>query len=62
MDILHRGPNNREATGLCRKGINLISPLPNIAEKAFNRIGAANVAVHDRRKGIKRQKMRFIFT
>ena len=31
MDILHRGPNNREATGFGCKGINLIGTLANIA-------------------------------
>lgn len=62
MDILHRGPNNREATGFGCKGINLIGTLANIAEKTLNGIGTANRAMHDRREGIKRQKMLFIFT
>jgi hypothetical protein len=62
VDILHHGPNNREARGFSRKGVNLIGPLPHIAEEAFNRIGAANVAMHQWWEGIKRQQMRFIFT
>ena len=48
MDVLHHSPHDGQTTRLGRKGINLISPLPHIAEKAFNRIGAANVAIHDR--------------
>src|SRR6266702_2957034 len=40
-----------------RACVNLIRPLANIAKEAFNRIGAANVAMHDRRKRIKGQKM-----
>src|SRR5258708_9281127 len=61
MDILHGGPNNRKATGLRGKSINLIGPLPNIAEKAFNRIGTANVTMHHRRESIKREEMLLIF-
>jgi hypothetical protein len=57
MDILHRGPNNREATGFGCKGINLIGTLANIAEKTLNGIGTANIAMHDRREGIKRQSL-----
>lgn len=53
MDILHRGLNNREATGFLCKGINLIGALPNVAEKTFDGIGTANVAVHHRRKRVK---------
>ncbi len=44
------------------QGVNLIGALPNIAKQAFNGIGATNVAMHDLWKGIKRQKMVFIFT
>ncbi len=62
MNILHRGPHNREATGLCGKGINLIRPLPNVAEKAFNRIGTANIPMHHRRESIKREEVLLIFT
>jgi len=40
----------------------LIGALPNIAKEAFNRIGAANRAMHDRWEGIKGQKMLFVFS
>jgi hypothetical protein len=62
MNTLHRRPNNREATGLSRKGIDLVGPLPNIAEKAFNGIRAANIPMHHRRERIKREKMLLVFT
>ena len=39
MDILHHGPDTTDAAGFCCKGINLIRPLPDIAEEALNRIG-----------------------
>ena len=61
VEILHDCPHDGQATGLGGKGINLISPLPHIAEKAFNCIGTANVAMHDRRKRIKHEEMLFIF-
>jgi hypothetical protein len=62
MDILHRGPNNREATGFCRESINLVSALSHVTEKAFNGIGGASISMHHLWKGIKCQKMLFIFT
>lgn len=62
MDILHCGPHNREATGFSGKSINLISPLPNGAEKAFNRIRTANIPIHNRWESIKREEMLLIFT
>ena len=62
MDILHHRRDNGQATGFCCEGINLIGALPNIAKETFNGIGAANVPMHDLRKGIKREKMLFIFT
>ena len=45
-DILHRSPNNRDATGFCRESTNLVSALSHVTEKAFNGIGGANIAVH----------------
>jgi hypothetical protein len=39
-DILDRGPDNRQATGLGREHINLIGTLPHIAEQALNGIGS----------------------
>ena len=60
-DILHDCPDNGETTGFRREGVNLIGALPDIAKEAFNRIGTANGAMHDGRKGIKSQQMLFIF-
>lgn len=62
MDILHHGPHDRQATGFRGEGINLVSSLPNSAEKAFNRIGRANGAMHDWWESIQCQQMFFIFT
>ena len=62
MDILHGSPDNREATGLSGKGINLISPLPSVAEKAFNRIGTSNIPMHNQWESIKREEMLLVFT
>ena len=59
-NILHDGPDDSQATGFCRESIDLIGALPHIAKEAFNRVGAANVAMHDRWKGIKGQHMLFI--
>ena len=36
MDVLHRGPNNREATGLGGEGVYLISPLSDIAKETLS--------------------------
>ena len=60
-DILHHGPDNGQATGFRGEGVNLIRAPSNMTKQAFNRIGATNVAMHDLWKGIKRQKMLFIF-
>ena len=60
-DVLDGRPDNRQATGFCGEDVNLIGALPDIAKQAFNRIGAANVTVHDWWKGIKGQQMLFIF-
>jgi hypothetical protein len=53
-DILDRGPNDGETTGLGGEHIDLIGALPHIAEKTLNGIGGLNVSVHALRKGIKR--------
>jgi len=60
-DILHHGPDNGQATAFCCEGVNLIRTLPNIAKETFNGVGSTDVAMHDRWKGIKGQKMLFIF-
>ena len=59
-NILHDGPNDRQATGFGRESIDLIGALPDIAKEAFNGVGTANIAMHDRWKGIKGQQMLFI--
>ncbi len=61
-DILHHGPHDGQTTGFRGESINLIRPLPHEASQAFNRIGAANVAMHDWWKSVKCQKMLFILT
>jgi hypothetical protein len=45
-DILDRGPNNGEATGLRREYINLIGALSHEASEAFDRIGRLDMSVH----------------
>src|SRR5258707_620001 len=62
MNVLHDGPHDGQATGFGGEGVNLVRPLPDIAKETFNRIRTANVAMHDWRKSIKRQKMLFIST
>lgn len=59
---MHDRPDNGQAAGFRREGVNLVSPLPHIAKETFNGIGAANVTMHDWWKGIKREQMGFIFT
>jgi len=59
-DILHDRPDNGQTAHLGRKGINLIGALSDITEKAFNRIGGLDVAMHALWKGIKGQQMLFI--
>ena len=51
-DILHRCPDDGEATGFRREHINLIGALPHIAEQTFNGIRALNISVHRLRKPI----------
>ncbi len=60
-NILHHGPDDGQAARFGRENVNLIGALPHEASQAFNRIGAANVAVHDGWEGIKGQQMLFIF-
>ena len=45
-DVLNRRPDNGEAPGLGREGVNLIDPLPHIAEEAFDGIGGLNMPMH----------------
>jgi|SRR5579859_6986110 len=60
MDILHYSPDNSETTRLGCEGINLVSALPDIAEEAFDGIGALDVSMHRRGKGVKSQQMLLI--
>lgn len=55
VNILDRCPDNRQATGLRREHLNLISTLPYITKQTFNRIGGLNVSVQSRRKLVKRK-------
>jgi hypothetical protein len=59
-DILDRGPNDGETTGLGGEHIDLIGALPHEASETLNSIGGLNVPVHALRKGIKRQEVLFI--
>ncbi len=52
VDILDGGPDNRQATALGGKDIDLIGALAHIAEQAFNGIRGLNVPVQPLRKGI----------
>jgi hypothetical protein len=61
MNVLHHSPDNRETRCFRREGVNLICPLPYIAEKTFNGIGRADIAVHHVRKVIIGQKVLLIF-
>ena len=45
-DILDGGPDNGQATGLCREHINLVGALPHIAIEAFNGIRGLNMPMH----------------
>lgn len=62
VDILHDGPNDRQTTGFCGEGVNLIRALSYVTKKTFNRIGRPNIAMHHLRESIKGEKMLFIFT
>ena len=59
-NILHRGPNDAQATGFRREHVNLVSALSHIAEEAFDGIGGLNVAMHGSRELVKGQEMLFI--
>ena len=59
-DILHRCPDDGEATGFRREHINLIGALPHIAEETFDGIGRLNMPLHGGRELVKRQEVFFI--
>jgi hypothetical protein len=60
-DILHSCPDNRQATGLRGEDVDLIGALAHEALETLKGIGGLNVSVHGLRKGIKGQKVLFIF-
>ena len=49
-DILHRCPDDGEATGLRREHVDLIGALPHITEETFNGVGRLNVPMHGLRE------------
>ena len=59
-NILHRGPNDAQATGFRREHVNLVSALSHIAEQAFDGIGGLNMPMHRLRELVKGQEMLFI--
>jgi hypothetical protein len=61
MNSLHHCKDNAQTARFCCESINLIGSPPHVAKKAFNRIRATNIPMHDLRESIKRQEMRFIF-
>ena len=58
-DILDRGPDNRQATGLGGEDVNLIGTLAHIAEQTFNGIGGPDMPMHPLRKVVKREGFLF---
>src|SRR5712692_1226794 len=61
-NILDRGPDDREATGLGREDINLIGTLAHEALETLDSIGRLHVSVHGSRKFVKRQEVLFILS
>src|SRR6185437_2754992 len=60
-NILHHCPNDTQTTRFCRKSINLVSTLANIAKETLNRVRGLNMSIHAGREGIKGQEMFLIF-
>jgi len=58
-DVLDRGPDDGQATSLRREDVDLISPLPHIAEETLKSIGRLNMSVHALRELIKREGLLF---
>jgi hypothetical protein len=59
---LDGSPDNGQTTHLRGKHVNLVSPLPNIAEETLDGVGRSNVAVHRLRKAIKGESFVFLLT
>jgi hypothetical protein len=58
-NVLDRGPDNREATGLGRKHVNLVGALAHITEQTLNGIGRLNMPMHGLRELVKREGLLF---
>ena len=52
-DVLDGRPDNRQATGLRREHVDLISPLPHEASETCNGVGPLNMPMHRLRERIK---------
>ena len=61
-DVLHDRPDNGQATGFRRKGVNLIGALPHIAKETFNGIARLNMSVHGGKERLKGQDRIFILS
>ncbi len=61
-DVLDSGPHNRQAAVLGGEHVNLIGALAHEALEAFDGIGRLNMAMHDGRKRVKREGLRFLFS
>ena len=61
-NILDRRLDNREATGLSREDINLISTLPHITKQALDGVRSLNRSMHRLRKCIQGHEVLFILS
>ncbi len=61
-DVLQSRPDDGEATGLGGEHVDLISPLPHIAEETLNRIGRLNMPMHAHRELVKREGLLFFLS
>ena len=59
-NVLHGGPDNRQATVLGREDVNLVGTLAYIAEETLDGIGGLNMPMHRCRERIKRQRVLFL--
>jgi len=61
-NVLDRGPDNRQATGLGCEDVNLIGALSHIAKETFDGVGRLHVTMHHLRKRIKCQEMLLVLS
>jgi hypothetical protein len=59
-DILDRGPDDAQATGLGGEHVDLIRALAHITKEAFNSIGGLNVSMHALRELVKGEGLFFV--